>query len=246
MSYLARRLWGLRAGIIAVGSAFLASACSSTVTTEGPGGAGGGGNSNSTGNTTQVGGNGGTSSGGTTPTASGGSSTGGSVPVDCVTAENFDPCASPGSYCSYYDASTNEYCDAYCDETYHWQKYCYVEPTYCYNPPSLCPSTLPTTGSACQTTPECEYYECEIFGACGGSGYGFATCDSGIWYTYESCHCFQPQNLCPTSPPQNGAFCTVTEQCQTYECEWYDSCGQNTYHYGFCDGFIWQTAGDCM
>ena len=219
-------------GVLLIASALGASACGSSVTVID----GEGGNANTGGNNTGAGNTGGNNTGA--------GNTGGSVPVDCVSANNLDPCSSPGSYCSYYDASTNEYCDGYCDEGYHWQKYCYVEPTYCYNP-SLCPATMPNDGGFCVTTPQCEVYDCEYAGVCGGSGYGMASCYQGTWQTFSDCYCYQPPNLCPSSPPQSGSPCATTQQCQTYECEWYANCGNNTYDYAYCELGVWYAGGDC-
>lgn len=243
MASFARHLGGYHVGVVLLGSALWLSACSSNVTAvTGSGGSGGSGANNTGANNTGANNTGANNTGANN---TGANNTGGSVPVDCVTAQNLDPCTSPGSYCSYYDAATNEYCDAYCDESYHWQKYCYTEPTYCYNP-TLCPNVMPTNGAACQTTTECEYYDCEYFGTCGGSGYGVASCQGGIWYTYEDCYCFQPPDLCPTMPPQDLSPCSTTQQCQTYDCEWYDACGMNTYHYAYCDGGVWFSSGNCL
>jgi len=236
MASFSPSLWG----VVVLGGALLVSACSSTVTSNGaPGGSSAGGGDTGANNT------GANNTGANNTGASSTGASGGSVPVDCVTAQNFDPCSSPGSYCSYYDASTNEYCDAYCDETSHWQKSCYTEPTYCYNP-TLCPNVMPTNGGGCPTTTDCEYYDCEYYDACGGGGYGVASCQGGVWYTYEDCYCFQPPELCPSLPPQDLTPCTVTQQCQTYDCEWYGSCGMNTYHYAYCDGGVWFSNGDCL
>src|SRR5262245_55022623 len=81
--------WG---GVVVLGGALLLSACSSTVTSNtGPGGTSSGGGdtgaNHSGANSTGANNTGGSSTG----------ASGGSVPVDCVTAQNFDPCSSPGS-----------------------------------------------------------------------------------------------------------------------------------------------------
>jgi hypothetical protein len=104
---------------------------------------------------------------------------------------------------------------------------------------------MPNNGSFCTTSPECESYDCEYSGVCGRSGYGSASCYEGTWYTYSDCYCFQPPNLCPASPPQDGSACTTTQQCQSYDCEWYNSCGNNTFHYAYCEYGTWYSGGDC-
>ncbi len=233
---------GPRTTLLAAVAAVAVSACGTEVIIMGGSGANGSGAANAGGNNTGGNNTGGNNTGGIN---TGGNNTGGNInPIDCLNAENFDPCASPGSYCSYYDAGTNEYCDAWCDDSYRWQKNCYVQPTYCYNP-SLCPSVLPTNGAACPTTDECEYYDCDFPGVCGGSGYGYGSCQDGVWYTYKDCYCYQPPELCPASPPQHGSACTTTAQCDNYDCEWINQCGSNTYHYGYCSNGVWYSDGDC-
>lgn len=239
MLRLAARLPAL---VLAGLTASLGSACGTEVIyTEGAGTAAGSSTGSGTGSTTGTG----TGAGGTSTTGGSGAgsttATGGGDPItDCISAVSGDPCGSPGSYCNYYDASTGETCDSFCDESFRWQKDCYVEPSYCYQP-DACRQQTPTDGAACAAAPGCDIYDCEYVGACGGNGFVYATCDQGRWFVFDDCYCSEPESLCPAQPPVDGTACVSTTQCREYDC-FYD-CGDGRTRQTYCDGGRWYDSG---
>jgi len=130
-------------------------------------------------------------------------SAGGAAPVDCIHAEDLDPCVNYKESCSYVDPMTTKYCintckaycpiegawagynDTDCDEYWppqdpelRWSKQCHC----CQEPPGLCPTELPEAGSECPVTPECECYECTV--TCPNGKRADAACH-GWWSTAE-------------------------------------------------------------
>ena len=205
------------------------------------GGSSSGGSSAGGGNSVGGGGSGG--SGGGSGGSGGGSGGSGGSAIDCVTAESGDPCTSPGSYCSYFDSGSGEQCDSWCSEFYKWDKNCYEQPTYCSDP-KLCPGSIPQNGSKCSPTPNCDYYDCQYAGVCGGAGTAYASCGDGYWSVSKDCYCYEPPDLCPATPPENGSPCKATAQCEHYEC-YYTPCGPGSYAWGYCNGGVWQTQTSC-
>ncbi len=111
--------------------------------------------------------------------------------VTCSLAEKGDPCGTPGDWCTTYDVTSDEFCEAWCENDGTWFKECYSDDwqddDYCYQPPDLCPAQFPVMGSACGTTSECQYYDCEYTNLCGGDGWGIAFCEYGTWWVDSYC-----------------------------------------------------------
>ncbi len=111
--------------------------------------------------------------------------------VVCGLAKNGDPCATPGDWCSTYDADNGEFCDAWCSDDGTWNMECYSDDWqddgYCYQPEDLCPNQMPVNGSVCGTTSDCQYYDCEYSNVCDGGGWAFAYCEYGTWWVESDC-----------------------------------------------------------